>query len=209
MRQRLGTADGPRSVRRVYGSLTAVLNHALLHDLIARSPCRGVKLPAIEPVERQVLSPGELLALAEALGSEYECMAYLGAVLGLRWGECAGLRVGRIDIERSTITVAEQVTRGAGGRSALGPPKSAAGRRTLAVLGPLMTIVSEQMARRCLTQRDAGSFLHPGPDGEHLDYSNWLHRIWYRPESKQVLSGSSSTTSDGPTPPGSSSKAST
>jgi integrase len=65
-------------------------------------------------------------------------MAYLGAVLGLRWGECAGLRVGRIDFDRSTITVAEQVTRGAGGRSVTGPPKSEAGRRTLAVPAALI-----------------------------------------------------------------------
>lgn len=106
-------------------------------------------------------------------------MACVGAVLGLRWGECAGLRVGRIDFDRSTVTVAEQVTRGAGGRSALGLPKTAAGRRTLAVPGPLMAIISEHMARRGLTERDAEAFLFAGPDGEHLDCSNWLHRIWY------------------------------
>lgn len=60
-------------------------------------------------------------------------MAYLAAVLGLRWGECAGLRVGRLDFLRSTLIVAEQRPRGRAGAMVTGAPKSEAGRRTLSV----------------------------------------------------------------------------
>jgi integrase len=130
-------------------------------------------------VERRVLSAEELLDLAAALGPEHEAMAYLGAVLGLRWGECAGLRVSRVDFERATITVAEQITRGSGGRSVPGPPKSAAGRRTMAVPGALMEVLGAHIARRGLTTLDDDAFVFSASDGEHLDYSNWLHRIWY------------------------------
>ncbi|MEX1038814.1 MAG: tyrosine-type recombinase/integrase [Acidimicrobiia bacterium] len=168
----------PRSVRRVYQTLAAVLNSTVLNDALARSPCRGIQLPEIEPVERPVLSPDELLDLAEALGPEYEGMAFLGAVLGLRWGESAGLKVGRIDFERQTISVAQQVTRGAGGRSALGPPKSAAGRRTLAAPAALMELLQDHLERRGRTV-DVDAFVFTSSSGEHLDYSNWLHRIWY------------------------------
>jgi hypothetical protein len=38
-------------------------------------------------------------------------MLHLGAVLGLRCGECAGLRVGRLDFFNRTLVVAEQLTR--------------------------------------------------------------------------------------------------
>ena len=168
----------PRSVRRVYQTLAAVLNSTVLDDALARSPCRGIQLPEIEPVERPVLSPDELLDLAEALGPEYEGMAFSGAVLGLRWGECAGLKVGRIDFERQTISVAQQVTRGAGGRSVLGPPKSAAGRRTLAAPTPLLELLKEQLERRERIA-DVDAFVFTSSSGEHLEYSNWLHRIWY------------------------------
>jgi integrase len=106
-------------------------------------------------------------------------MVYLGAVLGLRWGECAGLRVRGIDFDQSTITIAEQVTRGAGGRSVIGPPKSQAARRTLAAPPALMELLERQLDMRGLTTRDTDAFLFATPDGEHLDYSNWLHRIWY------------------------------
>jgi integrase len=169
----------PRSVRRVYQTLSAVLNGAVLDDRIARSPCRGIRLPAIQPTDRPVLTADQLADLAEALGPHYGLMVHLGAVLGLRWGECAGLRIGRIDSDRSTITIAEQVTRGAGGRSVIGPPKSQAARRTLAAPPVLTELIGEHLDLRGLTTKDTHAFLFATTDGEHLDYSNWLHRIWY------------------------------
>jgi integrase len=163
----------------VYQTLSAVLNAAVLDDRIARSPCRGIRLPAIQPTDRPVLTRDHLADLADATGPQYGTMVYLGAVLGLRWGECAGLRVGRIDFDRSTITIAEQVTRGIGGRSVIGPPKSEAARRVLAAPPALMELLTRQLELRLLTTRDSEAFLFATPDGEHLDYSNWLHRIWY------------------------------
>jgi hypothetical protein len=35
----------PRTVRRKYGALRAVLNYAVENDLVVRSPCRGIRLP--------------------------------------------------------------------------------------------------------------------------------------------------------------------
>jgi integrase len=163
----------------VYQTLSAVLNAAVLDDRIARSPCRGIRLPAIQPIDRPVLTRDQLADLAEAMSPHHGTMVYLGAVLGLRWGECAGLRVGRIDFDRSTVTIAEQITRGVGGRSVIGPPKSAAARRTLAAPPALMELLARHLELRGLTTSDGGAFLFATPDGEHLDYSNWLHRIWY------------------------------
>lgn len=98
--------SAPRTVRRQYGVLRAILNAAVAHELIARSPCRGIRLPAVTQTGRHVVTADELAMLADAMG-DYGPMAYLGAVLGLRWGECAGLRVGRLDFLRSTLEVAE------------------------------------------------------------------------------------------------------
>jgi integrase len=39
-----------------------------------------------------------VIALAQAVGEDYSAAIYLGGVLGLRWGEVAGLRVGRLDL---------------------------------------------------------------------------------------------------------------
>jgi integrase len=177
----------PRSVRRIYGTLRAVLNHAVLEDYIARSPARRINLPEVQPVERPEVTPFQLHRIADALGDDYQAMVYLGAVLGLRWGECAGLRIGRVDFERSIITVAEQLTRGIGGRSVIGPPKSNAGRRTLSAPAELIALIEEHMGHRGITRADVSAFLFVGPDADHLDYANWLHRIWYPARKKADL----------------------
>ena len=167
----------PRTVRRQYDTLRAILNAAVAADLIARSPCRGIRLPATTSTTRHVVDAEELAKLSEAMG---ECgpMAYLGAVLGMRWGECAGLRVGRLDVLRSTLHVAEQFTRGKGGAMVLEPPKSQAGRRTMAVPAALMALLADHLARRGLTGADADEWVFNAPEGGHLDYAHFRRRVW-------------------------------
>ena len=168
----------PRTVRRTYGALRAVANYAVENDLIGRSPCRGIKLPAIEPARVAILEPADLVRLANSMVGEFAPMVWLGAVLGLRWGEVAGLRVGRVDLLRRTITVAEQVIRGAGGIGFVSPPKSAAGRRTLSIPVELASLLSKHLADRGLTGATSNALLLAGAGGRPLDYSNWRRRVW-------------------------------
>lgn len=167
----------PRTVGRRYGVVRAVMNHAVNNDLIARSPCRGIKLPSREPVDREIPTADAVVALAEAMG-RYGPMVYLGAVLGMRWGEVAGLRVGRLDLDAGTCSVMEQVTRGLKGISVLGPPKSRAGRRVLSMPEPLTRMLTDHLATIGVSPEEKAAFVFPAPDGEHLIYSNWRQRIW-------------------------------
>lgn len=166
------------TVRRQYSVLSAVMTAAVLSDLIARTPCRGIKLPSASHAERHIVSGDELTALAEALGEDWGLMAYIGAVLGLRWGEVAGLRVGRFDFLRATLSVAEQVTQGPGGTTTVGAPKSAAGRRTLAVPAELMDRLAAHLSRQGLTGADAAAFVFASAAGTPLDYAHWRQRVW-------------------------------
>lgn len=168
----------PRTVRRGYDVVRAVFNYAVESDYIARSPCRGVKLPAIDPQAHHVVTADKLALLGEALGPDYAPMAYLGAVLGLRWGECAGLRVSRVNFLAGTIDIAEQITRGEHGRSVTGAPKSHAGRRVLSAPAWLMDMLAAHLARRGLTGADADAFMFTMPEGGPLDYSHWRRRYW-------------------------------
>ncbi len=132
----------------------------------------------MEHEDRLLPDAGGLVRLAEAIGPELTPMVYVAAVLGLRWGECAGLRVGRIDFLHSTLTVAEQITRGYKGVSVKGPPKSRAGRRTLAMPGELMTMLAAHLSRRGLTVSDSDTRVFAGPDGADLEYVNFRKRHW-------------------------------
>lgn len=98
--------------------------------------------------------------------------------LGLRWGECAGLRVGRVNLDRSTLAVAEQITRGEHGEPRTGPPKSNAGNRTLSVPKPLAELLAGHLDRRSLTTADCDAFLFTMPEGGPLVYQNWRMRSW-------------------------------
>ena len=47
----------PRTVRRQYGVLRAILTAAVEADLLVRTPCRGVRLPAVKQAPRPVSQP--------------------------------------------------------------------------------------------------------------------------------------------------------
>jgi hypothetical protein len=74
-------------------------------------------------VNHRIVTPTGLQELAAAVGADTSPMVYLGAVLGLRWGECAGLRVGGVDFLARTVSVDVRRTRGEHGRMVEGDPK--------------------------------------------------------------------------------------
>jgi integrase len=178
---RWAAVRAPRTVRRDYAVLRAMFGYAVASDWLARSPCRDIKLPAIEPVVRRQLSPEDVEAIATAVGSRYAPLVWTGALLGLRWGEVAGLRVGDLDLLRGTLKVSEQ-------RPAHGPPgapKSRAGRRSLSLPAVLASMLAVHLTATGLTAADANSLVFTSRDGNPLDYSNWRRRVWL-PASKHA-----------------------
>ncbi|HET9442849.1 MAG TPA: tyrosine-type recombinase/integrase [Acidimicrobiales bacterium] len=179
---------GPRTVRRQYAVLRAVFSLAVDTDRIGRSPCRKIKLPAERPVTHHIVSPGELKALAEAVGPDYEAMVYLAAILGLRWGECAGLRVKDVEFLARSVAVESQRTRGLHGRMIAGDPKWNSAR-TMAAPAGLVDLVAEHMRRRDLSGADPEAPLFVGPGGAPLHYSNWRRRVFLPACEKVGLAG--------------------
>ena len=172
-----GRRLAPNTVRRTYAVVRAVFNAAVDADLIARTPCRSVKLPRPEPTAHRILDPVELRRLAEAVPVDYRAMVYLAGVLGLRFGECAGLRIGRLDFFRKTLTVAESLGE-VGGELVAGDPKSRASRRTVAVPEPLMELLAAHLARRGLTAADHDAYVFSAPQGGPVRYATFRSRVW-------------------------------
>jgi hypothetical protein len=50
----------PRTVHRHYDVLSAIMTTAVLEDLVARTPCRGIKLPAVRHADRHIVTAEEL-----------------------------------------------------------------------------------------------------------------------------------------------------
>ena len=100
----------PTTVRTNLGVLNAVLNAAVDADLIARSPARGIRVPAGPHRERPTLTLEELDRLAAAVPAEYRALILVAGLLGLRWSGCIGLRLGDVDFLRRTLTVRQTHT---------------------------------------------------------------------------------------------------
>ena len=164
--------QSPRTVQRQYDVLRAVFAFAVDNELIERSPCRGIREPETPANTRPRLTVDDVEAIARALPDEYRPMVYLGAWLGLRWAEVAGLRVASINLARSLVTVSQQLNRD----GSFGPPKSGAGTRTLAMPAELTDALRAHLDTLGLTDPDALVF--SSPRGGPIGYSNWRTRVW-------------------------------
>ncbi len=87
----------PSSVRTFYGVLQGAMTAAVDDDRIARSPCRRRDLKVERRKDPRFISIDEIHHLASIIDPRYRALVYLAGVVGLRFGECAALRVGRIN----------------------------------------------------------------------------------------------------------------
>ena len=151
--------------------------------------CHDVNLPKAVKRKRPVVAPDDVAKLADAMDSRYMPMVWVGALLGLRWGEVAGLRIRSLDLLAATLTVTETITRDEHGRPFLGPPKSEAGLRTLSMPQVLVNILAGHLARMGLTGADAERLVFPAPSSNRWSYATYRRRIWQPATSKVGLDG--------------------
>jgi integrase len=169
---------GPATVVRNYNVAAAVFRYAADRDYIAKSPCRTVKLPRIDRTRVHVFSPEQLAALADAMPAEYAPMVWIGALLGLRWGEVAALHVADVDLLGREIHVRHTVTRDDAGGATIGAPKSEAGRRTMTLPAPLVEVIAAHLASVGLTAANGTALVFSDSRGGLLVASNWRRRVW-------------------------------
>lgn len=166
----------PATVLRQYACLRALFSYAEECELISRSPCRNIRVPEAHPRDSLILDDAQIAKLGDALGV-YKPMLYL-ALLGLRWGEIAGLRAADLDFLRGALTVSRQRTRGEKGRMVEHDPKTRAGRRSLSLPAWMTEMLADHLARRSFTGGDPDALLFTSPRGEPLHYSNWRRNCW-------------------------------
>jgi len=70
--------NAPRTVDRQYDVVRAMFAYAVRSDWISRTPCRGIKLPAITATRRRALEADDIVRLAEAIDPRYQAVAKAG-----------------------------------------------------------------------------------------------------------------------------------
>jgi integrase len=110
------------TVRQAHRVLALVLALAVRDKRIPSNPAEGVRLPRAKKSEKHFLSAAEVARLADAAGRDRVVILVL-AYTGLRFGELAAIRAGRVDLMRRRIDVAESVTE-VNGVARFGTPKT-------------------------------------------------------------------------------------
>jgi len=105
--------------------------------------------------ERPVLTVEQVFQLAEAIGERYQSLVLLATFASLRWGELAALSRSNLDLDLGTVRVVCSLTETDRGELFPGPPKSAAGRRTV----PLPALIMPGL------RYHLGHYAQPGDDG--------------------------------------------
>ena len=166
----------PGSTRpgKAYRLARSMLNTAVEDGRIKVNPCHVKGAGSEQAPERPIAMPDEVAKLAKAIDPKYQAMVLLGAYCSLRFGELAGLRRKRIDLLHRTITVEEQAVDLADGRIVFGPPKTSAGRRTVAFPAELVPIIADHLASYVAPEPDALVFT--SPEGYPLRRGKFRHR---------------------------------
>jgi len=166
---------GPSTRAKAYRLLGRILALAVEARYIPTNPCTVRGAASESPPEMRVATVPQIAALATAVPPRYTALVLLAAYGGLRWGELAGLRRKRINLDAGTVTIAEQLLE-VRGTLTFGPAKSTAGHRTITIPTAVVAALREHLGSFVHTDPDALVFL--GERGAYLRRSNFNRRVW-------------------------------
>jgi integrase len=158
----------PSTVRQIYLVLAGLMKFAVRDGRLSRNPAEGVRLPRVRKKGRGYLSHEQVRILAAGCGEYADIVLFL-AYTGLRWGEMAALKVGRLDMLRRRLEVAEAVS-APRGELVWSTPKSHSSRSV-----PFPEFLAAPLARRCEGRR-RDELVFVGPDGGVLRSGNFRRR---------------------------------
>ncbi|GAA1854334.1 site-specific integrase [Actinomadura bangladeshensis] len=124
---------GASEVAKAYRLLRAVLMTATDDMIISRNPCRIKGAGEEKPDERPVLTVAQVFKLAAMVPEHLRALVLLATFASLRWGEVVALRRMDLDLNAGTVTVRQAQVELDTGELIIGPPKSRAGLRTVAL----------------------------------------------------------------------------
>ncbi len=137
----------PVNAAKCYRLLRTILGTAVEDRMLVANPCTIKRAGQERSPERPIPTIEQVDALASALPEHYRALVYTAAYAGLRLGECSALTRERVDLVHRTISVTEQAQLVSGQGRVIGPPKSDAGRRTVAIPKVLADILEDHLAR--------------------------------------------------------------
>ena len=162
----------PSTVRRTYTVLAQLLDAAVDAGLLAAAPTSRIRLPRRERYEARFLTADELEHLAEVIREPWRSMVLALAYATLRIGEVAGLRRIDVDPAAGTLRVANNLVQ-VHSKLIEGPPKTAAGRRTMTMPPTVMGEIGPHLDRFA-----GATHVFCSPQGGLLRPDTWRNLVW-------------------------------
>jgi integrase len=180
---RTSSGIGVSTAAKAYRLLHTVLATAVEDELVRRNPCTIRRAGAERPAERPIATIAQISALADAVVPRNRALVLLAAWAGLRYGELAGLQRHDLDAVDGTVRVERQLTELRDGSTVLGPPKTEASRRTVAIPPHVLDDLSEHLA--AFVDVAPTSPVFTTTEGTSLRRSNFNRRVW-QPACREV-----------------------
>ena len=146
--------SGASTLSKCYRLLHAIFQTAVEDDFVVKNPCilRGA---SVERPGSAIATVAQVFELFDEIKDSLGAMVLLATFTGLRLGELRALRRSRIDLLHRRVMVVEQLQQLKDGTPVVGPPKSDAGVRTVAIPSTIVPDLERHLSR----------FGSPEPDG--------------------------------------------
>ena len=191
----------PSTIHVAYVYLAGICSLAVDERRITATPCRRINLPRVEAIPVVPLTTSKVQELTDALPTEYQRMAVLGAATGMRSGELRGLTWDRVTVVDggAIIRVDRQMVSTRTFEPVWGPPKTESsvrnipvGKATLEVLGePGEGLVLQTAAGGAMTRPLASRAFRPAADAVGIARGTGWHELRHYHASALIAGGSS------------------
>jgi integrase len=136
---------GQSTAAKCYRLLRAILNTAVEDGHVVANPC-SIKGAGVEHCEeRRIPSIDEVYGIAGVVSPRFRALVLLAAFGGLRRGELFALTRVDVDLLHRTVNVRAQRQESKSGAALIGPPKTAAGWRVLALPAELVPVLDNHL----------------------------------------------------------------
>lgn len=170
------TGPGAITAAKCYRLLRAILNTAVRDGDVRTNPCVLVGAGDEHSGPRPAMALDDVLRIAAAVPDRWRAFVLVAAFGGLRIGELNALTREHVDLDCGTVEVVASAGYLPGGRRHVGPPKSRAGVRVIALPDIAADSLRRHLPRYAEQEPDGLVFI--GPRGGAVRESTFGTKVW-------------------------------
>ena len=172
-----GKRASGKTIKNKHGFLSAAMGRAVRRKLIPANPCLGTTLPRTVKEPMTPLTVPEYMRFLDCFAPHWQPLVTTLFETGLRWGEATALQVRDLDLQATDAqgypAPTLRVERAWKRDGKIGPPKSEAARRTIALSPDLADIIG-----RLIVKRGGEEWVFRNMNGGPVRHATFHDNVW-------------------------------